>query len=408
MSSHDSFQPGSPHKDSGSSCQDSGSPCQDLGAAYRGRGRRLFWGLLVFFLVVGGIRLLHRGAPDPRRVTIQGEAWTTVWTVTVFADHRQRDAQEAIREAVQRELDFVEHTMSRFSTDSVLDRFNGHHSTEAFPVPRELAEVVALAQEISQNTQGAYDVTVTPLVRLWGFDRVRGLVRAPEPHALSEATQRVGYHRLEVSLDPPWLRKTHPRLELDLSSIAKGYGVDRVALALEEMGFQDYLVDIGGDLRVQGTKPGGVPWVIGVEKPLVDRHEVLRGLPLSRGGVASSGEYRNFYLLNGQQVSHTINPFTGHPVQHPPMVVTVLAPTATLADAWATAMNVLGPDAGLELAARLELAVLFVVEYDGVLQQRESPAFARHLAAPGVSGQETPEVTPPETPPRETPPPETP
>jgi thiamine biosynthesis lipoprotein len=351
------------------------------------QGRRVWKTFVLLVLTVGAILVLrwaNLSAPQSadEMLVVSGEVWTTTYSVKVVPSAQMPSDGDGIRAAVDRELMQVEESMSRFKSGSLLDRFNRHESTESFPVTEELAELVQVALDVSSATAGSYDITVAPLVRLWGFDAQKGRVIGPSQEDIDEARKRVGYRLLTVEREPPALRKEVPLLDVDLSSIAKGYGVDRVALVLEEMGYHRYMVEIGGEIRVKGTRPDGEPWRIGVERPLEDRREIHRVLPLESGAVASSGEYRSFYELEGRRVSHTIDPAMGQPISHVSSSVTVVADRCSEADAWATAMNVLGPERGLQVANELGLSVLFVVRSaDGSWQDRESEAFTRRFSS---------------------------
>ena len=187
---------------------------------------------------------------------------------------------------------------------------------------------------------------------------------------------RTGYEKLEYRLDPPALRKLHPELTIDLSALAKGYGVDVLAEYLEEVGVQDYMVEIGGEIRARGTNPDGQVWRIGIEKPEPGgQRSVYEALPLEDLGMATSGDYRNYYELDGERLSHTIDPRTGRPITHKLASVTVLHEECAFADAYATALNVLGPERGYELAVSLKLPALFIVRVDDRFEEKATPAF---------------------------------
>ncbi len=337
----------------------------------------------LLFLAALILAVLWRGwerqEVPPDLLTLDGFVWTTTWSVRVSHPPADPELRALLRASVEEELRAIDTLMSRFNENSVLSRFNRHRSLEPFPVPEELLATVALALEVGRRTDGAYDITVAPLMRLWGFGDLRGREVKPDAEEIAASLEGVGYEHLTVSFDPPSLQKAVPELELDLSSIAKGTGVDRVSALLERLGVENYLVDVGGDLRVRGVRPDGNPWRIGIERPLLDRREVHRVLELTSLGVASSGEYRNYVVIDGQRVSHTMDPRVGRPVAHPPSTVTVLAETAEEADAWATAMNVMGVQEGLRLADELGLSVHFLTLSEEGLVERESEAFRRLL-----------------------------
>ncbi len=244
----------------------------------------------------------------------------------------------------------------------------------------QTAAVVAEAQRFSELSNGAFDITVGPLVDLWGFgpDPRTGLV--PEEPALEAAARRVGYRHLEVRDHPPGLRKAIPGLGIDLSAIAKGYAVDRIAALLLSLDISDFMVEIGGEVRVSGRKPDGSFWRIGIETPRAGPRDVHRIVELDGVAMATSGDYRNYFEQDGKRYSHTIDPKTGKPIEHRLASITIIDESAMFADAMATAMMVLGPEAGMDLGERLELAALFVVKRETGF---ESLATSRFLAEYG-------------------------
>ncbi|MEQ8483546.1 MAG: FAD:protein FMN transferase [Pseudomonadales bacterium] len=285
---------------------------------------------------------------------------------------------EDVSAQIEAELAAVNDEMSTYLEDSVLSRFNRAAAEQWHPVPEPMAQVVAAARAISEASGGAFDVTVGPLVNLWGFgpDPKRGVPAAAD---IDAARAQVGHDRLEVSLTPPQLRKRGP-LYVDLSAIAKGHGVDRVTERLRRAGCDALLVDVGGEVRGHGPSPSGRSWRIGVEVPDSERQGgIQRVVALRDGALATSGDYRNFFDADGARYSHTIDPRTGHPVSHGLASVTVLHDSAMWADGYATALTVLGPEAGMAFAERHELAVLMVVRGASGFEERYTPAFGTSL-----------------------------
>ncbi len=274
------------------------------------------------------------------------------------------------------ELTSVNDQMSTYLPASTLSQFNSAPPGSWFPVTEQLAEVVSAALVLSRESEGAFDVTVGPLVNLWGFGP-EDADQVPSPEAVAAARQRVGYESLEVEVevDPPRLRK-HADLYVDLSAIAKGYGVDRVSGRLADAGCDASLVDIGGEVKGTGSSPANGPWRIGIEVPDPTRRgAVQRVIRLQDGAAATSGDYRNFLVEGGQRYSHTVDPRTGYPVQHGLASVTVLHPSAMWADGYATLLTVLGPDEGLDFARRHGLAVMLIVRGENGLEERYTDAF---------------------------------
>jgi len=254
--------------------------------------------------------------------------------------------------------------MSTYLKGSEISRFNASDSTDWFPVSHELATVVAFSQEVSGKTEGAFDVTVGPLVNAWSFGPDPTQREVPDPETLKKLAESVGYEKLLVRTDPPALKKSVPGLRIDLSAVAKGYAVDRVVQLLNQQGAEDVFVEIGGEVSTSGNKAGQW-WKVGIQMPDAASDSILmaHALNVGAGGdqsMATSGDYRNYFEVEGVRYSHTLDPRTGRPIDHPLASVTVVTGTCMAADAWATALNVLGPDRALETAARHGLDVLLV------------------------------------------------
>ena len=264
-------------------------------------------------------------------------------------------------EAVAAVLADVNAQMSTYDEDSELSAFNRLAVGASMPVSTGLAEVATIAERVAAQTDGAFDATVAPLVALWGFGAgASPPSQSPTDAQIRSALAYVGHRRIQASIDPPTLRKLAPAT-LDFSAIAKGYAVDRIAALLDRRNCSAYLVELGGEVRAYGASAAGKPWRVGIESPGADG---LAGrLSLFDGAVATSGDYRQSRPLagaEGDRVSHIVDPRTGRPIRHRLASVTVVADTATLADAYATALLVLGERAGLALAERRDLAAVFI------------------------------------------------
>ncbi|MCY4026237.1 MAG: FAD:protein FMN transferase [Acidobacteria bacterium] len=321
------------------------------------------------------------------RHTFRGATMGTTYAVTVVGRGIDEPRLAGLRAAVQAALDEVDATMSHYRPDSDLSRFNRWRETAPFPVAAGLVAVVRESIAISDTTGGALDVTVAPLVDAWGFGAPGPATALPTETEIDALRRDVGYRYLEVDEASSTLRKERPGVRIDLSSIAKGHGVDRAAEALAAGGIVDYLVEVGGEVRAHGTTETGAPWQVGIEGPRPGRSAIRRVVPLGDGALATSGEYRNFYDLAGVRVSHTIDPRTGRPVTHRLRAVSVLADRCARADGLATALEVLGPDEGYALAAERGWAALFVVEEDGgALRDRLTPAFEALVRPGGRTG----------------------
>lgn len=295
-------------------------------------------------------------------------------------------SKDSLGQDIRDTLDQVERLTSTYRIDSELSVFNASRTTEWIPVSPELCEVVEQSLRISRRTDGAFDITIGPLVNLWGFGPA-GLVAKPPSRAdIEVAMIRVGYQHLETRCSIPDMRKDTEDLYLDLSGWAKGYAVDRLAELLDERAIHNYLAEIGGELRVRGHNAEGLAWAIGIEKPRDDERLPQSVLRLTNTGVATSGDYRNFFDHEGVRYSHTIDARTGKPVAHELAAVTVIDPSVAFADAMATALLVLGPEAGPALAEEAGLAAYFQIRrqtgidevyssaLDEILQRHRQPA----------------------------------
>ncbi|MEM7423616.1 MAG: FAD:protein FMN transferase [Pseudomonadota bacterium] len=266
---------------------------------------------------------------------------------------RESDLDAVIRPA----LDAVNGQMSNWDAGSEISRFNARTGTDAVPVSPALADVMQAAQSVHFASGGRFDTAVGPLIELWGFGAPGGR-KVPAEREIAAAMTRSG-HANSLDVGAGTLRKLHPDAQVYLAAIGKGYGADQIGRALKGLGIEDYMVEIGGDLYASGRNPDGLPWQIGIEMPAANRRDVLKVVGVSDLGLASSGDYRNFFDQDGTRFSHIVDPRTARPVTHSTASATVLAENAMLADAWATAFHTMGREEGLALAEDLGLAVLF-------------------------------------------------
>jgi len=284
-------------------------------------------------------------------------------------------ASETVRRTAADLLERLEQQMSTYRTNSELTRFNTSRSTNWFAVSPELAQVVGEAQRISRLTGGAFDVTIDPLVRLWGFGPNRRTGEVPSANAIGTARARVDFRKLDVRRDPAELRKNDPMLTIDLSGIAKGFAVDALAAALDNLGVRNFLVNLAGEIKAHGNSAAGRPWRVGVEKPVENRRDIGRAIELRDLGLSTSGDYRNFFEVRGLRFHHLIDPRTGWPVDGGAASVSVAQASSATADALATALMVLGPEAGYELARREKIAAMFILRRKDQFIEKATPAF---------------------------------
>jgi thiamine biosynthesis lipoprotein len=286
-----------------------------------------------------------------------------------------------VSDALSEVFDLVNGSMNNYDPQSLLGTFNRLPAGQSMVVDWDFAYVLNEALRIGALTEGAYDVTLTPLMQVWGFAPGSSVTDGdiPDGQAIDSASELVGSDKLRWKPAERELGKTVDGVGLDLSSIAKGYAVDIGADALDEMGIEDYLFEIGGEVRVAGHSPRGDPWRIAVERPDAGPRGVQAALSVSDVGVATSGDYRNFFMLGGQRYSHLIDPRTGWPIRHDVVSVTVVHPSTMLADAWATALIILGSDAGMALAEARQLAVYMISRDGDELTGQATDAFSDYL-----------------------------
>lgn len=266
----------------------------------------------------------------------------------------QSDAQSKIDAA----LALVNAQMSNWDSGSEISRFNAQTGTNAVNISADLSKVMQAAESVNIASEGRFDTTMGPLIELWGFG-AKGQKSLPSDLDIELAQAKSG-HGSTLKVAPSALQKIQPDAQVYLAAIGKGFGADQVGRALEGMGIKDYMVEIGGDLYASGTNVDGTPWQIGIEKPAALSGGVYDVVGVSGLGLASSGDYRNYFEQDGERYSHVIDPVTGRPITHKTASATVLAENAMLADAWATAMLILGRERGLEIAESQNLAVMFI------------------------------------------------
>ncbi|QDU90013.1 Thiamine biosynthesis lipoprotein ApbE precursor [Pirellulimonas nuda] len=307
---------------------------------------------------------------------LSGPTMGTRYNVSVVLPADGNAAEVArLQSLVDGLLKTVNDQMSTYQADSELSRFNAQQGTDWFEVSPETAAVVQLALEVAEQTQGAFDPTVGPVVNLWGFGPDGRRDAPPTDAQIAAALARVGYRKVEARSEPPALKKSAPDVYLDLSAIAKGYGSDAVSELLLGEGVGSSMVEIGGEVRTRGAKPDGSPWRIGVEKPDSEGRTVEAVVELRDGALATSGDYRNFFEEGGKRYSHTIDPKTGRPVTHTLATVSVRTPTCAEADALATGLLVMGPRAGYDWCEQNEVAALFIERTDEGFRERATTAW---------------------------------
>ncbi|MXY23708.1 MAG: FAD:protein FMN transferase [Acidobacteria bacterium] len=341
---------------------------------------RLLSAALLFFLAActtNDLHVLVQGGTHRYR----GDTMGTTYEVTVVADPQYNVRFPFLHAAIAMTLERIEAAMSTWRPESELSRFNLADTTDPFSVSPDTATVFQHALTVGALTGGAFDITVGPLVDAWGFGPPGHPPAAPSAADLTRLREQVGWERLAVDAEASTIRKLTPGASVDLSALAKGYAVDQVAELLDAEGFTNYLVEVGGEVRAAGRNARGEPWRVGIERPSAGPPTVYRTVELSGQALATSGDYRNTYVLDGQRVSHTIDPRTGQPVTHALASVSVIDPLCVRADALATGLMVLGPDDGFALATEQGWPALFLVRRpDGTLEELTTPTWAQFSA----------------------------
>ncbi|MEG9532061.1 FAD:protein FMN transferase [Mannheimia indoligenes] len=319
----------------------------------------------------------------PEQITLQGKTMGTTYTVKYIDNGEVKSL--ANPEKIKSELDGllveVNNQMSTYQQDSEISRFNQlKEANQAVEISQDFAKVVAEAVRLNKMTEGALDVTVGPLVNLWGFGPDKRLNKVPSDEQIKERSSYVGIDKISLKTDSkPMLTKSEPNLYLDLSSIAKGFGVDKLAEHLEKIGLSNYLVEIGGELRGKGKNLQGLDWRIAIEQPIMEQAQSVQiTVPLHNLGMATSGNYRNYFEdENGNRLSHIIDPKKLSPVSHNLASITVLAPTTMTADGLSTGLFVLGAEKALALAESEKLAIFLIVKSGDKFETQMSSEFKK-------------------------------
>jgi thiamine biosynthesis lipoprotein len=311
----------------------------------------------------------------PRQWVLDGSTMGTTYTVKIVVQDRDDDGRARLAVMIDNVLAGVNNTMSTYIEGSEVSAFNRHRAGD-FAASSDLLDVIVEAQRVARLSGGAFDITVGPLVDVWGFGPV-GAAAAPSDETIGKLLAATGFEHLQVDRENGVLRKGLPEVRIDLSAIAKGFAVDRVADALIGEGHVDFMVEVGGEVRASGRNVERHVWRIGIERPEDDGRAVYAAIPLSDLALATSGDYRNFVIREGVRVSHTIDPRLGRPISHDLASVSVVEASCMTADALATALEVLGPVEGMALATSHDIPALFLVRMDdGSFKELRSPLWS--------------------------------
>ncbi len=338
-------------------------------------------------LVTVALAACVAGTPARRTVEFSGPAMGTTWSVTVLPGPGGigGDESRAIDRDIRDQLARINQLMSTWDATSELSRFNQSSSLDPFPVAPETFEVFRWSAALWDETGGALDPTIAPLVDAWGFGVNRDGA-APDEATVQRLRETTGMPLVELDPAGAWVRKRRPDVRCDFSALAPGYAADLIAARLEARGLTDFLIDVSGELVGRGHNEQGQPWQVAIERPQAEGRSVARVVSLRDGAMATSGDYRNFREVDGQRLTHILDPRSGRPIQHALASVTVFDALAVRADALATALMVMGPDEAMAFADRRGVPALFLIRLPGgSFEERRSTAFDALDAASPVS-----------------------
>lgn len=313
------------------------------------------------------------------QMDIAGKTMGTFYSVKISGEVTENRQQ--LQQEIDALLEQANDDISTYRADSVLSRFNRSHSSAPQPIPRGMADIILTAQRIGRDTHDAMNITVGPLVNLWGFGPDKRPVSVPSQQQIDAAKRNVGLQHLTLTSNAQgeWLQKDLPGLYVDLSTLGEGYGADLLAQLMARKGITNYLVSVGGAVRSRGVNGQGQPWRVAIQKP-TDRENAVQALVDLQGyGISTAGSYRNYFEQNGQRYSHIIDPNTGRPINHRLVSVTVIAPTALEADGWDSGLMVLGSEKAMKLAEQQGLAVYMISKTDDGFSAQMTPQFKAFL-----------------------------
>jgi thiamine biosynthesis lipoprotein len=332
---------------------------------------RLIITSLFFVLLVGC------STQNPKEVVITGFTMGTTYSIKLVEPQDIQIEPELLKADIDEALIKVNALMSTYDPNSELSHLNKTPANQPFNISPQTEIVFKEALRLGELSNGVLDITVGPLVNLWGFGPDKKPEETPSPKALLDIREYVGLDKFILANSE--VTKLHDNVYIDLSTIAKGYGVDVVADLIDARGIQAYLVEIGGEMRVKGKKLNGKDWSIAIEKPISNERAIQQLISIGDNAIATSGDYRNYYEQDGKRYSHLINPNTGYPISHNLVSVSVVHPSSMTADGLATALIVMGFDAAKELVEANDIAVLMMTKEADRFVEYQSPEFAKQV-----------------------------
>lgn len=314
-----------------------------------------------------------------QQIDIEGKTMGTFYSVKISGATPPNPHQ--LQQEIDALLEQANDDISTYRQTSVLSRFNQYRGSEPQPIPRGMADIILQAQRIGRDTDGAMNITIGPLVNLWGFGPEKQPTRIPTQDQIDSARQQVGLQHLTLISDNrgEWLQKDLPDLYVDLSTMGEGYGVDLLVNLMMRKGITNYLVSVGGAVSSRGVNGQGQPWRVAIQKPTDQENAVQALVDLQGYSISTSGSYRNYFEQGGQRYSHVLDPATGRPINHRLVSATVIATTALEADGWDTGLMVLGTEKALRLAENKGLAVYLITKTDQGFTAVMTPQFKAFL-----------------------------
>ncbi len=332
--------------------------------------------LIIIFITASCIKK----PPIAELKSITGKTMGTTFSIKIVDDKNLSTDYKSLESEINELLIEINRQMSTYIEDSEISSFNNYDSTGWFNISYDFASLINTALEVSSLSAGAFDITVGPLVNLWGFGPEIKKPEVPGVKELLEAKSKTGYKFIEVRVDTPAVKKDMPEVYLDMSAIAKGYAVDKVAELLSSKKIKNYMVEIGGEVRTAGKNNSDQSWKIGIESPDSPAN-IQKVISISNYSIATSGDYNNYFEENGIRYSHTIDPRTGMPITHKLASVTVIHTSCALADAYATAINVMGPTAGYDFALKENLIIYMIVREETGFKEKTTSQFSKFLSS---------------------------
>lgn len=336
---------------------------------------KIYYLLILSFVVLTGC-----GKSQKNLVQINGFTMGTTYSVSVIQDNEsKKHSFDFLKTKIDSVLEEVNNKMSTYKKDSELSVFNESSDTNWYLISEDLFEVIKTAREISTKTDSAYDISAGPIVNLWGFGPEARPVKIPTDKEIKERRDYVGVSKYILDVTSSKIKKKHQKVYIDLSSIAKGFGVDEVSRLLSSLSYSNFMVEVGGEVFTRGVNNSSKKWNIGISTP-DGSNKIQKIVAISENALATSGDYRNYFEENGVRYSHTINAKTGKPITHKLVSVSVIDDNCMLADGWATALNIAGIEEGLKIADDNGIAAFFIVKEDKGFKEMMTKEFEKYLA----------------------------